>query len=69
MAHVAKYKEAKVDKVAESIKGKPVIAVVNVDGIPGPQLAKMRRLLAGQGVWQRRSVWEGVAEAKFKDNR
>jgi len=46
MAHVAKYKKANVADIVQSIKGKGIVGIVNVDSIPGPQLSQMRRMLS-----------------------
>ena len=45
MAHVAKWKEVEVDNIIKLISDKPVIGLVNIRGIPGPQLQKMRQNL------------------------
>jgi large subunit ribosomal protein L10 len=45
MAHVAKWKETEVSNLIELINSKPVVGIINVGGIPGPQLQKIRQNL------------------------
>ena len=42
MAHVASWKKELVDEIVEDIKNAPVIAVVDMHGIPAPQVQSMR---------------------------
>ncbi len=48
MSDVAQYKVGEVERLTEMMAGAPVVGVVSVDGIPGPQLQKVRRLLRGK---------------------
>ncbi|WP_455392462.1 50S ribosomal protein L10 [[Eubacterium] cellulosolvens] len=50
MAHIAQWKEAEVTALEELIEAKPVIGIVNVKGIPGPQIQKMRQSLYGKAI-------------------
>jgi large subunit ribosomal protein L10 len=43
MAHVAKWKEKEVSDLVELINSKPVVGIINIGGIPGPQLQKIRQ--------------------------
>lgn len=45
MAHVAPWKYAEVSRLASMLKDKPVVGVVKIGGIPGPQMAEMRATL------------------------
>ncbi len=45
MAHVAQWKETEVNNIKELLVNNPVIGLVNIQGIPGPQLQKMRQNL------------------------
>jgi large subunit ribosomal protein L10 len=47
MAHVAAWKKEMVSDLRTIMIDKPVVAVVNVHGIPGPQIQKMRADLRG----------------------
>lgn len=47
MTHVAPWKKEEVQHLVKLIEGAPVVAVVNVQGIPGAQMAKMRKTLRG----------------------
>lgn len=44
-AHVAQYKKTLVDDIAKLIVEYPIIAAVNMENMPAPQLQKMRALL------------------------
>ena len=48
MAQVAKWKKAYVDELTSVIKDNEVIGIVRVNGIPGPQIQKMRSNLKGK---------------------
>ena len=48
MAHVANWKKGMVSDIVEMINKNNVIALVNIDGIPGPQMLKMRKSLWGE---------------------
>ena len=50
MAHVAPWKEAEVIELERIISEKPVIGLVNVKGIPGPQIQKMRQGLYDKAI-------------------
>ena len=50
MANVARWKEAEVTELEKLIGDKPVIGIVNVKGIPGPQIQKMRQNLYGKAI-------------------
>jgi large subunit ribosomal protein L10 len=50
MANVAQWKEAEVTELEKLIADKPVIGIVNVKGIPGPQIQKMRQSLYGKAI-------------------
>lgn len=50
MAHVAQWKEAEVTELEKIIADKPVIGIVNVKGIPGPQIQRMRQSLYGKAI-------------------
>ncbi|MCK4718384.1 MAG: 50S ribosomal protein L10, partial [Thermoplasmata archaeon] len=43
MAHVAPWKEEMLKELKDLISAGPVVGIVAVDGIPGPQLQNMRR--------------------------
>jgi len=45
MAHVAKYKKDIVKEFSQLMKEYPIVAAVNMEGIPAPQLQKMRAQL------------------------
>ena len=47
MAQVAEYKKRIVEQFANLVKDYPIIAVVNVENIPGPQMQAMRAKLRG----------------------
>lgn len=42
MAHVSPWKENQVKEIIQIMSDKPVIGVINITGIPGPQMQKMR---------------------------
>jgi large subunit ribosomal protein L10 len=42
MAHVAPWKEAQVKEMTQIMDSNPVIGLINITGIPGPQMQKMR---------------------------
>jgi large subunit ribosomal protein L10 len=48
MAHVAQYKKDTVDEFVQLIKEYPIIAAVNMENLPTPQLQKMRAQLRGK---------------------
>jgi large subunit ribosomal protein L10 len=48
MTDVAQYKVGEVDRLTSMMTDSPVIGVISVDSIPGPQLSGMRRLLRGK---------------------
>ena len=50
MAHVTQWKEAEVTELEKIIADKPVIGIVNVKGIPGPQIQRMRQSLYGKAI-------------------
>ena len=43
MAHVAKWKYKEVEELTNIITNKPVIGIVEIGGIPAPQIQKMRK--------------------------
>lgn len=45
MVHVAKWKETEVQEIIEIIQNNPIIGIVNIGGIPAPQLQKIRQNL------------------------
>ena len=47
MAHVAKWKFGEVDNLTNLLTGKKVIGIVEIGGIPAPQMQKMRSNLHG----------------------
>lgn len=47
MAHVAKWKFKEVEKLTDILTNKPVIGIVEIGGIPSPQIQKMRTNLQG----------------------
>jgi large subunit ribosomal protein L10 len=50
MAHVAQWKKEKVGELAEIMRKSPVVAVVDIRGIPAPQMQQMRLRLRGKAV-------------------
>ncbi|MCD6373718.1 MAG: 50S ribosomal protein L10 [Thermococcus sp.] len=50
MAHVAEWKKKEVEELAEIIKSYPVIALVDVAGVPAYPLSKMREKLRGKAL-------------------
>ena len=42
MAHVAKWKFKEVETLTNLLTNKPVVGIVEIGGIPGPQMQKMR---------------------------
>ena len=50
MAHVAPWKETQVQDLMQIITDKPVVGVVNIHGIPGPQIQKMRQNLQDKAI-------------------
>jgi large subunit ribosomal protein L10 len=52
MAHVAQWKEAQVKDLIQVMTEKPVIGLVNIGGIPGPQIQKMRKSLYGKAIFK-----------------
>lgn len=49
MAHVAPWKKVEVDALQAIIKERPVVALVNVGGIPSPQMLAMRANMRAHG--------------------
>lgn len=45
MAHVAKWKFKEVEELTDLLTKKPVIGIIEIGGIPGPQMQKMRKNL------------------------
>ena len=52
MAHVAQWKGTEVDDLVKIMSNNPVLGLVNVKGIPGPQLQKMRQSLYDKAVFK-----------------
>jgi large subunit ribosomal protein L10 len=50
MAHVAPWKEAEVKELENLISNNSVIGLVDIKGIPGPQMQKMRQGLYGKAI-------------------
>ncbi len=50
MAHVAQWKETQVDDLVRIMAEKPVVGIVNIYGIPGPQIQKMRKGLKNKAI-------------------
>ncbi|HIP74753.1 MAG TPA: 50S ribosomal protein L10, partial [Thermococcus paralvinellae] len=50
MAHVAEWKKKEVERLTEIIKSHPVIALVDVAGVPAYPLSKMREKLRGKAL-------------------
>ncbi|NJE07292.1 50S ribosomal protein L10 [Thermococcus sp. M39] len=50
MAHVAEWKKKEVERLAEIIKSHPVVALVDVAGVPAYPLSKMREKLRGKAL-------------------
>ena len=50
MAHVAPCKETQVKDLTQIITDNPVIGLVNINGIPGPQMQKMRANLRNRAI-------------------
>ena len=48
MANIATYKKKEVDQLAKLILEYPIVAVANLENMPGAQLGKMRKSLRGQ---------------------
>jgi large subunit ribosomal protein L10 len=70
MAHVAEWKKGLVTELVEMMNNNHVIALVNIDGIPGPQMLKMRKSLWGEvqiKVTKNRLIKLALEEAE-KDN-
>lgn len=69
MAHVAKWKYGEVEELTGLITGKKVVGIVEIGGIPAPQMQHMRKNL--QGVAQIRSaknslIFRALEEAEKK---
>jgi large subunit ribosomal protein L10 len=45
MAHIAKWKETRVESLTEMLLSKPVIGVIDIEGIPASQLQQIRKNL------------------------
>ncbi len=71
MTHVAKWKFAEVDKLADLIKDYPVIGIANVHGIPAKQMQKMRSLLRGDVLirMSKKSLMEHALEKVSKEEK
>lgn len=68
-AHVADYKKEIVAKLARLINENPIIAVVNMENLPAPQLQTMRAQLRGKFLMtmtKRRLIKLAIEEAKSK---
>ncbi len=52
MTHVAKWKDDEVKEIVDLINSKPVIGIVNISGIPGPQLQKIRQNLGEKAIFK-----------------
>lgn len=52
MAHVAQWKGSEVKDLVKIMSNNPVLGLVNVKGIPGPQLQKMRQNLYNKAVFK-----------------
>ncbi len=50
MVHIAKWKENEINEIIEIINNNPVIGIINVSGIPAPQLQKIRQNLGDKAV-------------------
>jgi large subunit ribosomal protein L10 len=50
MAHVAQWKKNQVDEMVQLMTEKPVIGIVNIKGLAGPQLQKMRTSLRNKAI-------------------
>ncbi|NJE12576.1 50S ribosomal protein L10 [Thermococcus sp. LS2] len=50
MAHVAEWKKKEVERLAEIIKSHPVVALVDVAGVPAYPISKMREKLRGKAL-------------------
>ncbi len=50
MAHVAEWKKKEVEKLVELIKSHPIVALVDVEGVPAYPLSKMRDNLRGKAI-------------------
>src|SRR5437867_8115190 len=48
MAHVAAYKQESVKALVQEFERSPVIGIVNIRGIPAPQIQAMRKRLTGR---------------------
>lgn len=52
MVHIAPWKETEIKNLKQIITEKPVIGLVNIKGIPGPQMQKMRKNLRNRAVFK-----------------
>jgi large subunit ribosomal protein L10 len=52
MVHIAPWKEREIKDLKQLITDKPVIGLVNIKGIPGPQMQKMRKNLRNKAVFK-----------------
>ena len=50
MAHVASWKKTRVSELIQALVDNPVVAIVDMHGIPGPQIQEMREGMRGQAV-------------------
>ena len=50
--HVADWKREKIKDLVDTILASPVIGIVDVKGIPGPQLQNMRKMMRGKGAFR-----------------
>ena len=48
MAHVADWKRTEIDQLIEQVSSAPVVALVDIGGIPATQMTKMRAVLRGK---------------------
>ena len=70
-AHVADYKKEIVAKLARLINENPIIAVVNMENLPAPQLQTMRAQLRGKFLMtmtKRRLIKLAIEDTKAKKN-
>ncbi|MGB9636135.1 MAG: 50S ribosomal protein L10 [Thermoplasmata archaeon] len=70
MAHVAKWKIEKVEELKTKIQSKRVVGVVNIAGLPSPQLQQMRKNLRGKAeiVVSRNAILSHALEKSGKSN-
>lgn len=70
MAHVAKWKLEKVEELKEKILANRVVGIVNVTGLPSPQLQQMRKNLRGKAeiIVTRNAIISRALEKTGKSN-